>query len=278
MVYKNLIEGQYQIGDIVMGHGTNIIVENFDVKPYDVNAQDYQVTRSDEVRFGYDTFKPTTIEISATVIYNWLLSPFQSTRTNFWHNMVTVNDLAKEWRANDIRNVWGEMKPLFYCGRDGIGKVIFGRPGQFGVEKSAANATFTKCVAEFRRADTLVYSATEYVTNMTTTSSLTRTVGNSETWARVIINGPATNPSVQIGNSIIQLQTTLASGKFIEINSYPWTRRVINSDGVNLSSTVTGASAYLDQLKFNLGTTPVKIISGATSGYYCWRDAWSTIE
>ena len=78
-IYNNLIPGQYQIDNYVIGKGTNVIVEQFDAKPYDVNAQDYQLPRSDEIRFGFDQLKPTTVEIQMQVIYNRLLEPFTDT-------------------------------------------------------------------------------------------------------------------------------------------------------------------------------------------------------
>lgn len=276
--YKNLVKGQYQIGDVVLGKGTNIIVTAFDAKPYDINAQDYQVSRTDEMRFGYDSFKPTTIEMQMEVIYNWLIDPYKGTRTNFWHSMPTVNDLAVEWRGNDVRTSWGALKPLYYCGRDGIGKVIFGRPGQFSAEKLTAWATNIKCVGEFRRSDTFSYSATEYITSMTSNSTITRTQGNTDTWFRVIINGPATNPSIQVGSATFQINTTLASGKTIEVSSYPWSRRIVNSDGVNLRSSLSGTSPYLDKMILPMGISNARIISGATSAYVAWRDTWSEIE
>lgn len=250
--YRNLVKGQYQLGDIVMGHGTNIIVENFDVKPYDINTQDYQVSRSDEVRFGYDAIKPTTIEMQMVVIYNWLLDPFKGTRTNFWHNMPTAGQLANAWRANDIRTRWGDMEPLYFCGRDGIGKVIFGRPGQFGVEKTAANSTLVKCVGEFRRADTYAYSAYENFVQLSSNAVpqyLWRGQGDTDTWMRIVGYGPLTNPKITIGEYSITLNATIPAGQSFEISSYPWQRRAIGSDGTNLRNFLVNDSAYLDRIK-----------------------------
>jgi hypothetical protein len=249
--YRNLVKGQYQIGDIVMGHGTNIIVEGFDVKPYDVNAQDYQITRSDEVRFGYDSFKPTTIEINASVLYNYLLPPFVGTRTNFWHNMPNIGDLATEWRANDIRNSWGEMKPLWFCGRDGIGKIIFGRPGQFGVEKTDSKSTVTKCVGEFRRADTLVYSAKEnsvQLSHNAVPQFLWRGVGDASTWLRIVGVGPLSSPTITVGENQIKLNVNIAAGEAFEISSYPWQRRAVKSDRTNLRNNLSENTPYLDKM------------------------------
>lgn len=273
-----LTKGQFQIGDVVFGAGTNIIVTSFQAQSYDVNAQDYQISRSDETRFGFDTFKPTAISINLEVIYNWLLDPFKSTNPNFWLDKPTVSDLAMEWRANDVRNSWGAIKPLFFCGRDGVNKMVFGRPGQFTSEKVPHNSTVVKCVAEFRRADTFAYAVDEDSKLLSGSGTTYRSVGDADSWCRIIINGPATNPAIQIGDHIVQINTTLALGKVLEINSYPWSRRIVNSDGVNLRNSLSASSVYLDKLKVPMGTSTARIVSGATSGTLYWRNAWSAIE
>jgi hypothetical protein len=272
--YKNLTPGQYQIGDIVLGRRTNIIVESFDAKSYDVNAQDYQVTRSDEVRFGYDSFKPTSIEMNMTVIYNWLLDPFKPTNPNFWVGMPTANDLAAEWRGNDVRNRWGEMKPLYFCGRDNIGKVVYGRPGQFTVEKTSHLSTMVKCVGEFRRADTLVYSAVEnsmLLSHNAVPQYVRRTVGDTATWLRIIGQGPLTNPVITIGDAKIQINDNFAAGEVFEISSYPWQRRAIDNDSNNLRNLLVGGSAYLDALKLPYNQfVPVRWTSDQVNTFVPW--------
>ena len=104
--YRNLLPGQYQVGDIIMGRGTNIIIEDFDVNPSDINAQDYQIPRTDEIRFGQDDLKPTTIEIKGQVLYNWLLEDYEGTIPNFWHGKPIAADLEMLWRADSFRRNW----------------------------------------------------------------------------------------------------------------------------------------------------------------------------
>lgn len=275
-----LTKGQYQIGNIVMGAGTNLIVTSFDAQSYDINAQDYQISRSDEIRFGVDTFKPTTISMNIEVIYNWLLDPFKNTIPNFWENKPTVSDLASEWRGDDVRDNWGLIKPLFYCGRDNIEKMIFGRPGQFTSEKLSHLSTVIKCVAEFRRADTYSYSVEENSLPLSAFSNtdVGRYVGDTDAWCKIILRGPATNPGVRVGSTSIFLETTIAPGEAIEINSYPWSRRVVTSNGINIRNTLSGNSVYLDKLKIPMGQTTARIIRGSGSGTISWRDAWSAIE
>lgn len=254
-----LSSGQYKIGGITFGKQTNVMVESFDAKPYDVNIQDYQVSRSDEIRFGYDSFKPTTIEIKMTVIYNWLLDPYKATNPNFWANKITVDNLATEWRGNNIRNTWGDMKPLYYCGRDGITKVIYGRPGQFTSEKVDKNSTLVNCVAEFRRADTLVYASTESGLALTNSpQTISRTRGDAPAWVRVVGTGPLTNPTINVGSYSISLNKTFATGEVFEVNAYPWSRRVVDASGNNLRNALIGTSSYLDTFKIQ-PTTPTLV-------------------
>lgn len=269
-----LRKGQYQLGNIVMGSGTNIIVTSFEAQPYDINAQDYQISRTDEMRFGYDSFKPTTIQMSMEVIYNWLLPPFQNTIQNFWEDKPTVNDLAQEWRATDIKSQWGQIKPLYYCGRDEINKMVFGRPGQFGAEKPSHFSTIVKCVGQFRRADTLSYSVDESSTQLGSNTSIERTRGDSDTWYRIILQN-ANNPHLNIAGKKIQIN---GSAAVMEISSYPWARRIVTDAGVNLRNLLSTDSSYLDKLTLPMGTSDVRLVSGASTAYLLWRDAWSAVE
>ena len=70
---RNLEPGQYQIGDFVFGFGTLFNVEDFDIGGYEVNNQDFQVTASDEIRFGKDSFKPLPIQLIVNARENRLL-------------------------------------------------------------------------------------------------------------------------------------------------------------------------------------------------------------
>src|SRR6185295_12738104 len=106
MTLKNLVAGQYQLGDLIFGRGTTVRVETFDIKPYDVNAQDFQLARADEISFGWDQLKPTTIEITLHILNNRLLPEFEGTIPNFWEEMPTVLDFQLEWRSDDTRYDW----------------------------------------------------------------------------------------------------------------------------------------------------------------------------
>lgn len=298
--YRNLVPGQWQIDDIVMGRGTNIRIEDFDVKPYDINAQDYQVARADEIRFGYDSHKPTTLELTLEVLHNRMLPGYEYLKPNFWHSMPSLSDLQQSWRGDDVRNIYGQMKPLYYCSNlDEIPKIILGRPGQFGITGSDTYSLgeTVKCVAEFRRGDTYAYSIYQNAIFMNSTTLLSQINGSGGTgpsWLSIFIAGPVDHPIVtldnmmigsgQIGSVTIELDYDIEDGEIVEINGEPWARRVVNNadPALSLPAKLVGGSPYLDRLRFNFNSTVHLEFSGGsmTSGTgvaVLWRDSYQVL-
>ena len=296
-VIYNLISGQYQIGNMVFGKGTTVRVETFDIKPYDINAQDYQVTRSDETRFGWDSHKPTTIEITFNVLINRLLHPYEDYIPNFWDEMPTVADFQKVWRSDNIRNQWGQLEPLYCCGTDGITRAIYGRPGQFTYAKKTDSTEAIQCVAEFRRSDAFGYSVKETGIAMTQAIPdvvINGTQGDGPSWFRILVVGPCTNPSFTFTglylNGVIQstpltitVDHTLAAGEIVELNSYPWgPRRCVSSTGLNLTTSLSGDTPYLDRLRFGHDADlevlfTAASMTSATDAVLLFRDAYQIV-
>lgn len=250
--YKNLVYGQIQVGDLVMGRGTNIRIENFNVNPDDLNIQDYQRVRADEMNFGQDYLKPTTIEMDLTILENKLLPMFQGAIPNFWHNMPSIKNFVKEWRMDDKRTVWGEMIPMYHCNKDGEARAIFGRPGQFSASVPTKHDPHRTVTAEFRRADTLCYSVNETGLELTkneTPDFIIREDGDAPSWLRIVGEGPLTNPVITVGENKIKLNRTIAAGESFEISSYPWLRRAISNQRENFAADLAGTSPYLDRLR-----------------------------
>lgn len=293
MTYRNLIPGQFQIGDIVFGRGTNIIVTNWDAKPYDVNQQDYQVPRADEARFGWDNFKPTTLEFDMTVLYNKMLPGNEHLFPNFWHGMPTSMDLSREWRFDEGRQIWGMMKPLYVRNRiDEIPKIIFGRPGQFGTANGGEHSVHV--TAEYRRADTLAYAIDEEfvsISGTTIVGSINGTHGQAASWMRVELQGPVKKPKITLTNMlnqaepvVLDLDYEVSEGEIVYISSYPWTRSIINNDSppVNLTANLIGDSPYLDRLRFNFDSVVGFQVEGDnmtsdTRFTVFWRDAFTVV-
>ncbi len=249
----NLVPGQYQIGDLIMGRHTAYKVTGFDIQPYGVAAQDYQVPFEDITRFGNDQITPGPINLSIEVLQNRWISEKPDTGQYLING--SLSELQRIWRGDEIRYSWGEMMPLYFCGRDGITKAIYGRPGKFTYPKGVMNADgepIDHCyevIAEFRRGDTIAYAAEEVYTEVLQQDAPTIVyqAGNANSWVRILLTGPMTNPVITIGDQQVKLDLELEDGEVLEVSSYPWRRRVVDSNGINQRAQMTGVN-YLNKL------------------------------
>lgn len=273
VIIRNLLPGQYQIDNLVFGKHTTVRVETFDIKPYDINAQDFQTSRADEMRFGWDQLKPTTIDITFHVLNNKMRPGYENLIPNFWAEMPTVAQFQEAWRADDVRYNWGQMKALYVCGKDGITRTVYGRPGHFTYAKDSEYTEDVQCLGEFRRADTSSYSVNErgvILTNQVRNGTAPLSTGDAPSWFRILFNGPAVKPKFEVtgtmfGDINFGLDYDVADNEVIEFNSYPWSRRVVSSNGQNLSGSLNGDTPYMDRLRFDHKST-LGIAMSADSG------------
>lgn len=260
--FKNLIRGQGQINDIVFGRGTNIFVEEFEIEGYEQNVGDYQQQMADQRQFTQDQLVPTTLKFKFNILNNYLLPQFKHLMPNFWSEMKTERHLVRAWRNDKGRKQWGSMLPIYLCNDKGETRVVYGRPGKIAPVNVVGNSLWDTYMAEFRRADTLSYSVDEWYTDLTIGADpqyIVRTTGDTDSWFRILINGPATNPVVTVGDWQIKLNTVIAADEVVEISSYPWQKRVVNNKRVNLSESMSGEAQYLDRLTMPINTViPVR--------------------
>lgn len=274
MPSRNLEPGQFQIGDLIMGTYTLYSVESMDIGNYDVNVQDSQAQASNTIKFGQDTKKPSPIQLTINFRKNKLMDNVvallkhpEAVSLNF-DNDPTLGDLQREWRGDDVFGQWGATKPLYFCGTDGITRQFFGRPGKFAYKlHKLIGSQFYACTAEFRRLDTYAHSETEwfraFVPN--TPQSLTLLRGNAPSPIRILITGPAQHPIINFGSQQLELDWNIPAGGAVEICSYPWQTRVVDSNGLSLAAyLITTPSLYLDKLVFNDHET--KLISWNATG------------
>jgi predicted nucleotidyltransferase len=264
-------------------------------QPYQVQDQDFQVIRTDENRFGIDTLTPGALVFTMAVLEN-----FQIDNLAQFHPPYTIEPddlfaargtilpiLAREWKGNDVRPHWGATKPLLCCDGSGVVRRIYGRPGKFvSAPRYNDNTLWIDVQAEFRRADTYAHHDIEYyvgpIAPDSPVGSVARDDGDADSWVRVLIYGPASHPVITYGGDTIELDLDINSGVIVEISSYPWQRRVIDSEGFNWRAKVVGATKYLDQIKFAAGDEiDVSWTCGgataATGLYFMWREAYNVI-
>lgn len=282
-----LSAGQYQIGNLKFGRGTVYPVNSVEIQGHEINAQDAQLLRSDELQFGFDSFKPAPIIFELGVLDFRAIPNIAGMvgSSSFGDSAMqyAAERFAQAWRGDDVRTAWGEMMPLRYCDRDGNTKIWYGRPRKIQISKATRKSNFYTIHAEFQRADTLVYGEAESAIEIMRSASPTYAVralaeGFSPAWLRIIGYGPLTHPIITIGNQQVELDITVADGEAFEVNSYPWSRRCIKSDGTNISAKLIGATQYLDQLVIPaMDITPVRWTSQELSTMipYLGNQEWS---
>jgi hypothetical protein len=291
---------QYQIDDIVFGRGTQIPIQKVDIQTYNVNNQDFQVQRSDENRFGIDTLVPAPLVFTMSVLNNFQLDsmvgyssdPFPTNL--FASDNQYLNKLAASWKDIVLRLTWGATKPILFCDKSGKVVRVYGRPGKFThTPRNKEGELWIDVQAEFRRADTFAHSDIEWYVGHPTNPALgmppnsapvnaARQDGDGDSWLRILIYGPATNPVITYGDNVIETNSVIPAGVVAEISSYPWMRRYIDSNGLNRRTQIIGDTLYLDQIKF-YADTDVDVswtASGTTSAsqiYFLWREAYNVI-
>lgn len=295
---------QYQLGDIVFGRNTEIPISKVEVQSYNVSNQDFQVPNTDENRFGIDTLVPAPLVFTMGVLENYILPQFASSSDLpldfepddlFAMRGTLVGKLANTWKAKQIRLFWGATIPLLYKTRDGDVVRIYGRPGKFQYMPPANDrTTWIDIQAEFRRLDTFAHSDTEYYVGDPENLELgmapgadpvtaERGNGDGDAWVRVYIQGPCTHPLITYGGNVIELDVTIDDGVALEVSSYPWQRRVVDTNGVSWRSKLIGDTEYLSDIFFPLGEdldvswTCTGTTNSNTQLFFLWREAFNII-
>lgn len=284
-----LRSGQYQLGDVVFGNGTLIPVSGVEHGGYGIQAGDYAVVNSDELRFGKDYIQPGTLVFEFAVMDNkpiWDIMQPGDVAPHDRSARQMLERLQAEWLDDDIRLEWGEVKPLRYC-LDGEIRRYYGRPRKFVYSHKSMKSEWINVTADYQRVDNLTYSDDESMVIVlpsaegTTTEEINRELGSANAWFQAFIEGPIVNPKLKIGNFSIDITFNLAQGKLIQVSTYPWERRIVNSDGQNLAPVAGGTTPYLNEIKIPPYQTTRVGLSGTgtnsnTKAYVLWREAYRT--
>jgi hypothetical protein len=249
-------KSQYKIGTILFGDNTNFPVSKVEIQPWNVNNEDFQVIHSDEVRFGIDNLVPAPIVFTMACLNNWALENIPGGNSVpvglLYQARSLLGQFANEWKATTTRQTWGAMKKLLFVDTDGVARRVYGRPGKFQHGPVEQNE-WVDIQAEFRRADTLAHADTEKVIEIGFNNDPTYIYrnadqGDASAWFRVLFYGPLTHPTVTIGDVQIELGIDIQPNVILEVSSYPWMRRIVDSNNINWRAALIGQSQYLDQL------------------------------
>jgi hypothetical protein len=292
---------QYKIGDITFGRNTVMPIEKVDIQPYNVNAQDFQVPLTDENRFGVDTLVPGPIVFTMSLLENYMLDQFDDLNPPnfdpddlFAMRGTVLGKMVRTWKAREVRSFWGAVLPLLYCKSNGEVVRVYGRPGKIQyVPKQNDRGQWILIQAEFRRADTLAHSDIEYyvgdpaepLKGMAPNAdpvTAGRAEGDADAWVRILIKGPANHPVITYGVNTIELDMDIPADVIVEISSYPWMRRVVDTEGVNHRARLIGNTKYLEEIVFP-AESAMDIRWECTGGtvdselFFLWREAYNVI-
>lgn len=292
---------QYKLSGVTFGRDTQIPVSKVDIQPYNVNNQDFQVQRSDENRFGIDTLAPSPLIFTMSVLNNYELESMSGMSSApqpddlFAGNNYLLNELAAVWKNQDLRLTWGATVPLLFCDKNKDVRRIYGRPGKFAHSpRSKQGESWIDVQAEFRRADTYAHSDIEYYVgdpvdsssglppDGTTTVHAARQGGDGKAWIRFLILGPCVHPIIHYGDFTLEMSSSIPAGVNVEVSTYPWQRRVLDTNGLNRRTEVIGSTLYLDQISFPAASS--MDIHWTCSGsdentqlFVLWREAYNVI-
>ncbi len=221
--------GQVQLGDLLMGPGTDYVVAAPDIMSRSVRSQDFDRAHAHGAVPGSDflSARPVGLRIA-----------FRSTLSNFQAKVDTLSAAFQPMRDGLVTLAW--QLP------DGTKRCMFGRPRRFQADLSAA-AKSVLAVGEFVATDPLIYKLPQIIlqegapsfpglvgpvvsgtlpagTWGGTGAVVTYSVVNGGNWKApwyALLSGPLTNPrlaNVTTGD-YLQINGSVESGHYLYLSS-----------------------------------------------------------
>lgn len=258
-----------------------------DLGPADIRHDDAERPRADGVVFGEDFFGGRTITFDVAVA-----GDDEADARGLLARM------ARAWRADVVRKSSGAVATL----TADSGRAAFGRPRRFASTDELLPQGMSQVIADFACTDSLWYGTEGRVSVAlqpapgggllaplasplaTTTSSDRSTVltvaGDVPTWPVFEIQGPITNPVVEVvGLSRMEFRTTLAQDETLVVDTRPWGRSILR-DGASLAGSLTRTSTRLSQAAIPPGSHELVLRGVSDAGTarvnVLWRDAYLT--
>ncbi|MEU5853936.1 hypothetical protein ABZ799_01290 [Nocardiopsis dassonvillei] len=276
----DLDEGTWDLDGYLMGDHLPVVVTRFEVPGADVRAGDLEVPGGDGRTFGYDYLGGRSLTFELSV--NTADGPSAEA---VWA------DLATRWRAAPTRLTPRAVVPLRWRRHGGSPVVVYGRPRQLdAVDEALLDRGRVDLTGTFETADDLFYDDTEQVVTLdllpqigeglilpftlpavltplgdSDTTTLTN-AGSGTAWPVITFSGPITNPGVEwvAHGTRVELITTLAYDQTATIDTRPWARTILRSDGASLAGSLRGPA--LDELAIPPGPTQVRFTGQDMTG------------
>lgn len=287
-----MIEGNITIDGYSFGSPDSKVVileDGMDTGYASTRTQDTEMPRADGILFGKDYLDSPT----------WAFTLGVRDDENVYDELA---QLATVWRADHVRNTPGAVSTLAFT-RGGKNYVVYGRPRRFAVTPAkTADNEWQIVEADFRLVDPYAYSGDQQTLRMGMIEAastggvvlpetlpwtlgggsgerkgIVTVTGYTDTPLTVRIYGPTvsttlTNPVISAPGFYVKLNTSIASGQVVEIDTRT---RTVTSDGISLAGYLSADSRLGTRLQ--PGSTEFTF-TGQDSSYtseveYIWRSA-----
>lgn len=298
MTDPTLAVSQWSLGGLMFGRNTGIEVTDFDYggKP-DTDSGDTRLPGEDGVRFGFDTLGSRALTFEMLVNATSAEGARQSWRA-----------LSGQWNASNVRSSSGSVTYLRMNLPGSETLRVYGRPRKFAVASGngkwvGINAGAVPIVADFAAADAKFYSDTLVTETLSllpdesggfvwpiswpvyfqpggTQAGILTNDGDMPTWPIIKFIGPVSNPTFKyVGtNRSITLNTILADGQSVTIDTRPWVRTTLRENGGSYAGYLRGSR--LSDMYLAPGTSEVSFKGNDSTGNarcsISYRSAYST--
>ncbi|GAB3213327.1 hypothetical protein GCM10027294_43840 [Marinactinospora endophytica] len=290
----DLADDQWEIGGLILGRGRPLAVEDWSVGDVEARLGDVDRAGGDGREFGYDYHGGRTLTLEV----------FTDTTTAAASRDAAAA-LHRVWDAPAVRATPRAVMPL-RVRLPGAPTVmtVYGRPRRLSTATLRGRPDgVADYVATFDTVDSAWYGDLRTVTlsllpdlsgGLTlpallpvrlepignANADLLVNEGDTVSWPMIEFTGPITNPEITwVGTDIsLRLVTTIPHDRTVTIDTRPWARTILRSDGASLAGAKRGV--LLEDLRLPPGRTEVAFRgqdpTGASSATIRWRDAYST--
>lgn len=281
-----LAEGQYEVGGLVLGAGTPYVVKSFEDEGLPGRrVQDSGHSFDDGLQFGRDYFD------GKVGLFDVLVET-----AGGGPSFDAVAAMLKAWRGDAVRRSPGRTELLRVRRPGATTRRAYGRPRRCTPVRSRNTGVgLVPMVADFQCADDKWYDDEAQVETLgilppstsgfyfplvfpmssaavTERPGILTCGGDLPTWPVVRINGPVTNPAVELRTQggarlwLLEFTYSLAEGQSIIVDPRPWARTVLRENGGNVSGSRTRTTTPLESVTLPVGQSVILFRGTSASG------------
>lgn len=286
---------QYELGGLTFGRGTDYLVSGVQFGEAVRVTNDAPKPREDDMRFGREFLH------GRTILFDMVMNKKGATELE---NLEALEALAAAWSGDDVRSL-PDAVTVLRMHRFGRITRVYGRPRHFAPIMGAVSRGWVPITADFVCNEHVFYDDVEESNTVTIVPASTGgfvfpltfpvstagigekageiTVGgNMPTWLTVSIEGPITNPEVDVlGLWKIRLLMTIPDEEVVTIDPRQQSRGILLNGVANVAGSLTADSPQMKDMKVPPGDQQIVLrgsdVTGTASMTVTWSKAYRTV-